>query len=374
MSFTTVLGLGEAILGLLNVFDPESKELKENQKFIEKGKRLNSLMSANSVTAHAQKSIIRPMVGIEQSLIHAEFGNDLMTVIQLRDMIAVLTHLERMGTVDGVNIGKMIDSVATNRGGLASFAGCESFGGVDMFGSRDGMEAVNPKADPNDKERVIIGDKSYPELREYVPLAVGRTVRAQVQLGSVKTEFPLTFRQIPMPMSGQEVENVFDAAKIEDGLMVRIDMHTVGLLTTPQLLTGSDIINNKFKIRMRDMKGYYGQAQARVKNNQRQAIATGVVSMNSMANTFIMTNATARKIEAKIARRFSNAGQREDIFKRVMANTIVVVNEGYGTFEFYTMGDPMVETYTRNEIKTKAGKESAVSSLQDLMKLVNGGN
>lgn len=371
--FGTAIDLGSSLVGLLKLWKPDDKTLNDSSDALAKARRVNNLLGTSSTTAAAQKTMIRPMVGIEQSLLHADYANDLMTVIQLRDMLAVLSHFELQGVVGNVTIGAMVDSVNPRRGGLASYSGLESFGGVNFLpGAVAGLEAriVPDTSDPN---RVMINDKSYANLTEYLPLAVGRTVRASVQGPNGRVDFPLTFRQVPMPMQSDDLMNTFEALKIEDGFLARIDSNTAELITTPELLTGSDVIKQKFKMRMRDLSGMYTESIKRERQNIRQALATGVMSVNTMANTFIISDTTALRIERQVGKKFDNAMQREEIWKKINANTIVIVNEGRGTFRFYTMGDNLVETYTRNEIKTKAGKESSVGSLQDLMKLLNGG-
>ena len=92
-----------------------------------------------------------------------------------------------------------------------------------------------------------------------------------------------------------------------------------------------------------------------------------------MANTFILSRATADQLELEIGRTFKRASTRDQIFKAVKANTIVIADDGAGVFTFYTNGVDLPETYTRREISVKAAKESGANTLTDLVKLLNGG-
>lgn len=336
-----------------------------------------------SLVASAQKTMIRPMVVIEQNLVHQDYATDLMTIIQLRDIQATLTHLRMQGTIAGVQIEKYIDPIRPTRMAgrrLGSFGGLESFGGTHLVKPEpkvDGQEALDHKEEKVTPDGVAIDSKQMQTvLTEYTPLALGRTVDAQITLDNKTITFPLTFRQIPVPMNQRDLERVFDHAKGEDSWKTRFDKLDVGMITTPELLTGRDVIKEKFRVRLDDLKAntkYINDSIERQRNHIVKAAKTGEMSMNNMANTFVISDTTARQIELVTGKRFDNVSQRESLWKGLSANTIVICNEARGLFTFYTMGIKLPEQYTRNDIKQKASKESSVGSLADIMKLLNGG-
>lgn len=340
---------------------------------VEVGKSVLATHNGNSLVASSQKTMIRPLVVLDQSIIHQEYANDLMTIIQLRDIQATLTHLRLSGTAGGVAIGKIIDPIRPTRGmgrKLGSFGGLESFGNTNLIkptGEVAGQEAL---------EATVDSKQSATVLSEYAPLALGRTVDAQVNIDDKVVTFPLTFRQIPVPVSNKDLERIFDNAKGEDSWQTRFDKLEVGLITTPQLLTGRDVIKEKFRIRLDDLKAntnYINDAIDNQRNHLRATMRTGEISLNNMANTFVISDSAARQIELTTGKRFNNYSQRESLWKGLRANTIVICNEARGVFTFYTMGVKLPEDYTRNDLKQKAAKESSVGSLADIMKLLNGG-
>lgn len=352
------------------------------------GRAVIGTHSGNSLVASAQKTMIRPVVVIEQSVIHQEYASDLMTIIQLRDIQATLTHLRLQGSIGGVAIGKYIEPIRPTRGAgrrMGSFGGLESFGGTNLVkpeADLAGLEAFNgrqdPKAEPAKKEDgVNIGGKDLQTvLTEYAPLALGRTVDAQLTFDDKVVNFPLTFRQIPMPVNQQDLERIFDHAKGEETWQTRMDKLEVGMITPPELLTGTDIIKEKFRIRLDDLKAQTGYINDAIKNQRGHmtaTLATGSMSLNNMANTFVMSDSTARQIELTTGKSFAQPSQRETLWKGLSANTIVICNEARGVFTFYTMGEKRPEVYTRNDLKQKASKENSVGSLTDIMKLLNGG-
>lgn len=367
---TTVLSWGSTILNLAQMVKPDDASLAESKKVLDSTANAIRLTSTTSVAKSAQRSIISPMVCIEDTILHQEYMSDLMSVIQLRDILNILIHLNMQGSVGGIRISDMVDSVNPRRAGFESYAGLEA-----MTSGPGAIKAPEEENDPAKKQEdiVVIGNKEYTQLTESAPLAVGKVIMAKTMINGVDVNIPLYFRQIPVPTSVKNLELIFDAARPEDGFKARFTMLGTEEITPTEYFTGEDLIKNKFKIKNNDMSGYYNETQSRATKNRLAALRTGVMSVNTMANVFVISDEAARDIELEIGLRFSNPNARAKIFSRISANTIVVCNERRGVFTFYTDGNNMPEIYTRSEIKTKSNKDNSATSLQDLMKLLNGG-
>ena len=285
------------------------------------------------------------MIVIEQDLIHQEYMTDLMTIIQLRDVLAIMIHLANQGRVDGIKIGSLIDSINPNRAGMMAYSGLESFGGSNILPPVAGTEAQqndDKKPQANLEGVVNIDGKDFAELREYMPLAVGRVVNAETQIGAVKVKTPFIFRATPIITATKNIETTFEAAKPEEGFFGRIDMMKNEEITPAELLTGDDIIREKFRIRHAELSGYYEEANARAARNRMATLRTGTLSLNTQANCFVISADTARQIELNLGLRFDNPNARAKIFSKVYANTIVVVNERRAVFTFYVEGTSIV--------------------------------
>lgn len=363
-----VLGLGSFLLDVAAKFYPDSKDINSAATVAGQVRHSYNVVSTTSVHESANRALIAPMVGVDQSLLHQEFMSDLMQIIMLRDVVATLTHLSLQGTLAmGVKVENVIGTINPNRGGMLSLAGCES---LDNNIPAPGA-AKNPAPE---FDSVQIGGKTVTDLAEYTPLAVGKTVVATLHgENGNKIDFPLTFRQIPVPFPNKELKRIFSAAKMEEGFFGRLLMAKTNEITYPEFLTGKDIVKENFRIKNEEMTGYYKEALKRESNNRIAAIRTGLVSMNTLANSFIISQDAATQLELEIGKRFSNASARRDIFKAVKANTIVVCNEDRGIFTFYTHGNDMAEVYTRKDIAIKSKKDTGSNSLADLVKLLNGG-
>lgn len=364
----TVLNLGSFLLDFATKIYPDSKDIGSAAQVAERAKHSYNVVSTTSVTQSANRAIIAPMVAVEQSLLHQEFMPDLMQTVMLRDVVATLTHLALQNSAGmGVKVQDIVGTISPNRGGMLSVMGAEALDD-NIKGLEDGSE------DESKTNFVQVGGKTFPDLHEFAPLAIGKVVSATIYGDNgAKIEFPLTFRQIPVPIDSKSLSTVFSAAKIEDGFKARMLMVKTGEITSPQFLSGKDIIKERFRIKNEDMSGYYKEALARETGNRMAAIRTGLVSFNSMANTFIFTKDTANQLELQIGKRFDDPKSREKIFETVKANTIVVCNEDRGIYTFYTHGSNMAETYTRKDLQGKAKKDGGSNTLADLVKLLNGG-
>jgi hypothetical protein len=366
---SAVLNLGSLFLGVASKLYPDSKDITSAANAADNVRQAYNVVSTTSVHESAARSIVAPMVVIEATSLHQEYMNDLMQIVNLRDIVATLTHLSMESSVAmGVKVENLIGSINPKRAGLLCLAGIEA---------HDNNIKTKEEKAKEEKEfipTVNVGGKNMPDLNEYTPLAVGRTVVATLPTASGKDiDFPLTFRQIPVPIDPASLTRVFSAAKIEDGMFARFLMVQTKEITVPDLLTGKDIIKERFKIKNEDMSGYYREAMSNESGNRVAAVRTGVVSVNNLANTFIFTQDTANQLELSIGRRFANENSRNEIFKAVKANTIVVCNEDRGIFTFYTHGQSRPEIYTRKDLALKGKKDMGSNNLSDLVKLLNGG-
>lgn len=370
-----VLGYGQIILRLTQALSSGSNEdIEKAERLLSTIGSVNTAMNTNSVSTAANKLLIAPIVAIENTLIHQEYMNDLMVVVNLRDIKDVLGHLAMQCTVDGISVSDIVGAINPNRGGMLSLHGLEAWDPSAAINTTiktiDDVKSKQGDKDPGAGKMSTSSSKTIAELNESGALAVGRTVEAQVTINGKTLTFPLTFRQCPMPVSTNDIELMFTAAKPKDGFFARIFGWRAGEYTTPELITGVDEIKDEFRIRNNDMSGYYNEVTRRADENKAAAMRTGVISMNTMANTIIISSETARRIEIEIGRTFDSSGINQ-IRKAVLANTIIVVDENQGIFKFYTGAARQPERYTRKEITVKSKKENGID-LQSLLKLFGG--
>lgn len=354
-----ILSFGTLLTQLATSYGANKETVADAKRIIDGTSQTYNVLQTGSLSASAAKTLIAPMVAIEDTLLHAEWATDLMTVINMRDIKDALTHLAMQGEVNGIKISQLVESINPRRAGMLAFSGAESFGLAEgSTVAYAGMEAAPTK----------IG--TMPNLSEYSPLAVGRTVEASVMIDGHQVTFPLNFRQVPMPVSSNDLQTIFDAARPEDGMFARFMMWRAGELTNPEFLMGTDQIKKEFNIRKNDMSGYYAEATDRAAKNRKAALTTGIASVNTQANTIVMSSDTARNIELDLGVRFDGSGIAK-IRKAVLANTIVVCDDGMGIFTFYSSASNIPEVYTRREI-TVASKKDTSMDLQSLMKMFGG--
>lgn len=372
----SIIGVSRLLLDTAKMIFPENGEVAAASNVADKAGNTYNLLTKHSVVQSGNRTLVSPIVGIDKTILHANYMQAVMQVVMARDMHAVLAHIsiknaERMG----IKIDEIIGGVQPRRAGLVSLAGCEAMNGngpnPNKFkGGKDGSEAPEMGSDG---DTVTIGGKSYSEIAEFTPLAIGRVVVATAHgPNGGKVELPLTFREIPMPMMPAQILNVFSAAKPEDGFFARLAMWGAGEITGPQFFSGSDINKDKFNTKNKDNTGYFEEMAKRERINKAQAIRTGVVSMNTMANTFIMSSDTAKQIELTIGKRFSNGRNLDAIFRAVDASRIVICDERNGVFEFITNGDSLIETYTLKELEAKGKKSDSADSLESLARILAG--
>ncbi|UQT02833.1 putative virion structural protein [Serratia phage vB_SmaM-Yubaba] len=357
-----ILTFGPMIAQLAKSFGANKDKADVAKTVLEGAAATYDVLKTGSISQSAGKTLIAPMVAIEDTLIHQEYMSDLMQVINIRDIKDTLTHLSMQGEVNGIKISQLVDSINPRRAGLLSLAGAEAFGAPATKSGKNGNQVV--------EGRVTVNGKQMADLTEYQPLAVGRTVEASVFIDGHNVTFPLNFRQIPVPVSANDLQTIFEAARPEDGMYARFMMWRAGEITGPEFLMGTDEIKREFNIRKDDLSGYYAEANARAEKNRIASLRTGVMSVNTEANTIVMSADTARNIELELGVGFDSKGIAK-IRKSVLANTIVVVDDGMGIFTFYSSATSRPEVYTRREITVTAKKDTSLD-LASLMKMFGG--
>lgn len=363
-------------------------DVTKAQGFLMDAEKAYNIVTTRNLSQSAGRSIISPMTVFEESLTHQDYMLDLMTIINMRDIRDALTHINFQSKVGGVQIAELVDSINPNRSaGFMCLQGCETFnqprytvqGRDDYLKQKNAREKEKEEKEKEAKEKetnkkisdsVSFKNEEFRNLTEYVPLALGRTVNASVFVDGREVNFPLTFRQIPIPATTSNLELMFQAVKGGSGWSERMKDYKSGGITLPDLLMGVDDIKREFRIRNNDMSGYYNEAAKRESGNRLAALRTGIVSFNTMANTIIMSKDTANNIELEIGIRFGSS-KMNLIRRHVRANTIVLVNDARGVFEFYSSSSNIVERYTYSQIKSKVNKEN-VNSLDALVKLLSG--
>lgn len=355
------LTLGKFLLNVAQAKFPNSDDVKDASKLLDSAKYSYNVLSTSSVQQSAARAVISPLVAIEDTLVNKEWARDLMFIVQTRDVLAVLTHLSLKGSVGmGLRIEDLVGEINPNRSGLMALMGAESL--ADKDPRKDEQKETPNRLNPELKSK---------ELMEYTPLAVGKVVNASVynEAGKVVT-FPLTFRQLPVPTPYSDLLNMFSAVAIDETFMGRRLKLKVGAVSSPEFFTGKDVVKARFNIAKNDMSRYYTESLKRETANKQAALRTGVMSLNTLANTIIMSQDTMDQIELEIGRRLSDAAGRAKIFQEVKANTIVICNENRGLFYFYTISSDMEETYTRAEIKAKASGANDAMSQEDLIRIM----
>lgn len=376
MALGTIIGIGKLLLDAAKMVFPDNKEINSASSIADKAGYTYNLLNDSSITQSANRALIKPIVVIDKSIIHASYMNGLMQVVMARDIQAILTHFAiKNAEANGIKINDILGEVQPRRAGLVGLMGCEALTTSGPVPNKQGAShAAEQPAVGNGDASVVIGGQSYPELTEHTNLAIGKVVKSTaIGPTGVKIDFPLVFREIALPASQQLLENIFSAAKVEEGFFARLDMANSGEITYPEFFSGRDIVKEKFKIRNDDLTGYYDEMSKRERLNKAAALRSGVFSLNTMANTFIIGMDVAKQIELKVGRRFLNERSLPAIFKAIKASRIIICDEERnGVFHFIDNGDFSIETYTMKDIENKAKKAEGADTLEALTRILMG--
>src|ERR1044072_654131 len=106
-----ILSFGAMLTQLASAFGASKEGVAEAKKIVDGATATYNVLQTGSLSQSAAKTLISPMVAVENTLLHQDYMNDLMTVINLRDIKDALSHLAQQGQVNGIKISDLVDGI-----------------------------------------------------------------------------------------------------------------------------------------------------------------------------------------------------------------------------------------------------------------------
>lgn len=371
MAVGYVIGLAGLVTRIAsNLTNKKDDDIEAARSVVDTLQSMYGSVSTTSAAQSASKVLIAPVVLFEDTLMHHEQINNIMIMINLRDVLNVTTHFKLKPKFGNISVGELVGEVNPNRVSgmmaLSSSSGLEAYDAPKLKVESNTSENKDSSKDPV----FCINNKKTIDLKEVPNLVVGRVIDVTISNGVETVDIPLIFRQTPLPVPAEGIKVMFGNVKNEDGWKARVLMKKSGEITNPDLMGGDDIIKREFKTLTSDIGAYYKESNDRFTRNTIEGFRTGIHSMNKIANSIIISQDTARDIETKYG--FTFGGSRMgDIRKVVKANNIVIIDDGASTVTLYSLSGAMAETFTFKMLENMVKKEQSVD-YKGLLQLFNG--
>lgn len=132
-----------------------------------------------------------------------------------------------------------------------------------------------------------------------------------------------------------------------------------------------DLIQAHRRALVQDTAGYYEKVHDRIVNNKVAALLTGVFSVGTVANTWIISDTTALRLQASIGGKLDNYTIRNKFMEKSGVMTLIVYNPDHQRVYIYNHG---IEDVTDIGINYLIKKSESKSFDMDIFKMLSQGS
>ena len=132
-----------------------------------------------------------------------------------------------------------------------------------------------------------------------------------------------------------------------------------------------DLIQAHRRALVQDTAGYYEKVHDRIVNNKVAALLTGEFSVGTVANTWIISDTTALRLQASIGGKLDNYAVRNKFMEKSGVMTLIVYNPDHQRVYIYNHG---IEDVTDISINYLVKKSESKSFDMDIFKMLSQGS
>ena len=231
-------------------------------------------------------------------------------------------------------------------------------------------DPVNPEDDFGDiilNERNRVNDVSTSanedvteEINKLANLGAGRILTVDVSRDKAKATVNILLKpELKSIRSNMLVEIAGITKKpksMRERLIAYFDRGTIN--SAFDLLVCRDLIEAHRRNLVEDTTGYYEKTHNRNVNNKTAAMLTGEFSVGTVANTWIISDATRTRIQATIGAKLDNKRARDKFFEESGIMTLIVYNQDYQRIFIYNHGIDDVSEISMNYLEKKTKSDS----------------
>lgn len=305
----------------------------------------------------------------------------------LGDVVASLEHYDTLALeygVEAVNNAYELANTQISQEAAGDFA--SDLGAAALnYAINKGRQYMDKKVDDllglsepeeENKETVFVGNNAQSnakDLNDMQSLAVGKLLNVSLSRDGVKADITMLLKPTLVGLRSASIAAIAGISKKPTSFRER----WIAFWNRDQIQSAWDWISCRDLVEahrrhlVEDTTGYYEQTYKKNKNNQISSLLTGDYSVGTVANTWIVSDMTAARIEATIGSRLSNKRARDKFMAESGCMTLIVYNPDYQRVFLYNHGLEDVSEITMQYLKKKS--EGANFDM-DVFKLMSQGS
>lgn len=208
-------------------------------------------------------------------------------------------------------------------------------------------------------ESVLVGNNAQSnakDINDMQNLAVGKLLNVSLSRDGVKADITMLLKPTLVGLRSTSIAAIAGISKKPTSFRER----WIAFWDRDQIQSAWDWISCRDLVEahrrhlVEDTTGYYEQTYKKNKNNQISSLLTGEFSVGTVANTWIISDMTAARIEATIGSRLSNKRVRDKFMAESGCMTLIVYNPDYQRVFLYNHGLDDVSEITMQYLKKKS--------------------
>lgn len=346
--------------------------------------RVNSSSQQNSLSQLTSAARVEPLVIIGGDCIHVDFIDDVMQSLHSQFTAYYLQAVSLTSTIDKVQIVKTLDRLNPNRAGsdfglntdnLRTVMSGEAWKCASESYTHRLPTGVNKLAVEAEKDNVLraIDKDAVASVNDLVNLSVGRMINVTLRNENTSVQVPMSIRLLVNQIPERSLEHLLTMPSSAQTVSERYHAWRAGRISLiNDLILCQDMIDEHKKALMNDKAGVYSEIMKRANNHKTSGFMTKSPSLASASNIFVISDATAATVEAKLGGKLSNARIRDKIFSSGYGMIIAVINREWENVTFYTRGLSSGTTLGRSALRSS--NKGSGPDVMDIMKAFTLGN
>jgi len=367
-------------------------------------KKADQYVTPQSLSGIAENSRVEPLCLVDSDLTHLDYTPTVMQAMQSMFAGYYIHALGMLTKIDGVSVASKLGQLNPNRK-LSEVLESYAFNTVSKeaytfrlpmrdkkskgfaLESNNDLSYVEKRIDNlhddlDKKHETILDNVSGKEskgssaaitdaskdLTELTSLCIGKVYNVSIQEGStkgnmIKASINVAIRIFANQLSSDNLLNLFTFKNSFDmSFKERWHSWRSGRLEFfKDLLLCRDLIKKHRNTLITDKSGIYKEIVSRQSGNTIMGLLTGKPSLATIANLAIISENTAKRIEAQLGSRLSKEHTRDLIFKNTNVMILCVVDTEYEHVTFYHYGISVGSTCSLSDLKKK--KDSDIGDI-----------
>lgn len=221
------------------------------------------------------------------------------------------------------------------------------------------MEQANfPKSGGNPSSNEVDSD-ARKDINQMNSLATGKLLHVTLTRDNITAHVDMLLKPTIRNISGQLLAGIANVGNLPKSMRERWNHFWVRgkIKSFMDYIFCRDLIEAHRRNRVQDVTGYYEEVYNRRKKNSIATLLTGEFSVGGVANTWIVSETTAMRIESNISGKLDNRRVRDKFMEETSCMTMIVYSPDYQTLKIYNHGTNDVSEISMAIIEKKSKKD-----------------